>query len=236
MDRRDSLKSLLVGSLAGGLLINGCTPAEEVVSTTPEKAGEEKHYGRTPKEKKRDTDLMSDKFFSEHELATVAVLCDIILPANDEFGSATDAGVHEFIEFMSKDMPRHQLPLRGGLMWLDNRSNNKFGLEFKSCTDDQQKSLLDEIAYPDKAAPEVQQGVKFFSLMRDLTLSGYYTTQEGFKDLGYKGNTPNVWDGVPQDVLDKHGMKYEEEWLAKCLDPETRNEIAQWDDDGNLLT
>lgn len=45
----------------------------------------------------------------------------------------------------------------------------------------------------------------------------------------------NVWDGVPQDVLDKHGLAYEEEWLAKCVTPEQREEVAKWDDEGNLL-
>lgn len=234
MDRRDSLKSLLVGSLAGGLLINGCAPGKEAPEV--QEKPEEKAYGRTPKEKEYDQKLMSEVFFSEHELATVAVLCDLILPANEEFGSATDAGVPEFIEFMAKDLPRHQLPIRGGLMWLDNRSNKKFNLEFKSCPEEEQKNILDEIAYPEQASPEVEQGVKFFSLMRDLTLSGYYTTQMGIQDLGYKGNTPNVWDGVPEDVLKEHGMKYEEEWLAKCLDPDTRNDVAQWDEEGNLIS
>jgi hypothetical protein len=224
MDRRDSLKSLLVGSLAGGLIINGCKPGEEPIAA------------ETPKEKELDIKLNSEQFFSNHELETIAVLCDLILPANDNFGSATDAGVPEFIEFISKDIPKHQMPLRGGIMWLDNRSNRSNNLEFKSCSEEQQKTLLDEIAYPDQANPEVMQGVIFFTLMRDLTLSGYYTTKMGIDDLGYKGNSPNVWDGVPQDVLDKHGMKYDEEWLAKCMDPATRNEIAVWDDEGNLIS
>lgn len=235
MDRRDSLKSLLVGSLAGGLIINGCKPGEEPVVTTPVKA-EGNKYGRTPKEKELDAKLNSRQFFSNHEIETIATLCDLILPANDKFGSATDAGVPDFIEFMSKDIPSHQIPLRGGIMWLDHRSNKFFNLEFKACTEEQQKTLLDEIAYPDQAKPEVEQGVKFFTLMRDLTLTGYYTSKMGIEDLGYKGNSPNVWDGIPQDVLDKHGMKYDEEWLAKCMDPATRNDIAVWDDDGNLIS
>jgi hypothetical protein len=235
MDRRDSLKSLLVGSLAGGLIINGCKPGEEPIVTAPVKT-DEKKYGRTPKEKELDAKLNSQQFFSNHEMETIAILCDLILPANDKFGSATDAGVPEFIEFMSKDIPRHQLPLRGGIMWLDHRSNKTFNLEFKACSEQQQKVLLDEIAYPDQAEPEVEQGVKFFTLMRDLTLTGYYTSKMGIDDLGYKGNSPNVWDGIPQDVLDKHGMKYDEEWLAKCMDPATRNDIAVWDDDGNLIS
>ena len=233
MDRRDSIKSLLVGSLAGGMLINGCAP--EAKEDNKKENLAENHYGRTPEEKERDAKLKAKQFFNEHELTTIAVLCDIILPANDQFGSAKDAGVPEFIEFMVKDLPYHQLPVRGGLMWLDNRSNRQFGKEFKACSNDEQIKIIDEIAYPDKASPEVEQGVKFFSLMRDLTLTGYYTTKMGLKDLGYQGNAPNVWDGVPQEVLDKHGLAYDEEWLAKCIDQSTRDKIAEWDNEGNLI-
>jgi len=233
MDRRESMKSMLVGTLAGGLVINGCAPSGELSSQDiPPKTA---LYGRTLAEIARDQKLLGDNFFSKHELESIAVLCDLILPASGDFGSANDAGVPEFIAFIAKDMKYHQLPLRGGLMWLDNRANKKFGTSFKSCTGPQHKELLDEIAYPDKATPEVGQGVRFFNLMRNLTLTGYYTTKMGIDALGYKGNSPNVWDGVPEDVLSEHGLAYDEEWLAKCIDQQTRNEIAQWDDNGNLL-
>jgi len=233
MDRRDSIKSLLAGSLAGGLLLNGCTPeTKETEKKEVESTGD---YGRTPEEKERDAKLHAERFFNEHELGTIAVLCDIILPANDKFGAATDAGVPEFVEFMVKDLPYHQLPIRGGLMWLDNKSNKQFEKEFKACSNEEQISIIDEIAYPDKAAPEVEQGVKFFSLMRNLTLTGYYTTKMGIEDLGYQGNVANIWDGVPKEVLEKHGLAYEEEWLAKCIDQSKRADVAQWDDEGNLI-
>lgn len=235
MDRRDSIKSLLVGSLAGGLLINGCTPETKEPKTKVVSETGTGDYGRTPEEKERDARLNAEQFFNEHEVTTIAILCDIILPVKDQFGSATDAGVPDFIEFMAKDLPRHQLPIRGGLMWLDNKSNKQFGKEFKACSDEQQIAMVDEIAYPDKATSETEQGIKFFSLMRDLTLTGYYTTKMGLDDLGYKGNVANVWDGVPQEVLDQHGLAYEEAWLAKCIDQKTRDKIAQWDDNGNLI-
>ena len=234
MDRRDSIKSLLAGSLAGGLILNGCAP--EVKEETQKELPSTGDYGRTSEEKERDAKLQSEQFFNEHELETIAVLCDIILPANEKYGAATDAGVPEFVEFIVKDLPYHQLPIRGGLMWLDNKSNKQFGKEFKSCTEEQQITIVDEIAYPDKAAPEVEQGVKFFSLMRNLTLTGYYTTKMGLEDLGYKGNVANVWDGVPDDVLEKHGLSYDEEWLSKCIDQSKRADIAKWDDEGNLIS
>ena len=235
MDRRDSLKSLLVGSVAGGLVLKGCTPAEQE-SAPQSQTSEVGNYGRTPKEKARDEKLLSEQFFTEDELATVAILCDIILPAEADVGSATDAGVPEFIEFMAKDMPRHQLPLRGGVMWLNNQTNRRFNKDFSKCSEQEQISIIDEIAYPDQAPESMKQGVAFFSLMRNLTLTGYYTSEMGSKDLGYVGNRPNVWDGVPQEVLDELNMSYDPKWIARCVDQDKRMDIAQWDDKGNLIT
>ncbi len=233
MERRESLKSMFVGSLAGGILIQGCGPeVQEAIQQPATTQG----YGRTKEEKLRDEKLMQEVFFETQELETLAVLCDIILPSNAQFPSATDVGVPDFMEFIVKDLPSHQLPIRGGLMWLDNRSNRLFQKVFKACSEEEQKALCDEIAFPDRKDPELQPGIRFFSLVRNLTLTGYFTTKEGIDDLGYKGNTTQIWDGVPQDVLDDLGLAYDETWLAKCVDQTKRNEIAKWDDEGNLLT
>jgi len=233
MDRRETIKSMLVGGIAGGLILTACSPEEAEkkklagTSTGP--------YGRTEKEKEYDAQVMGGSFFNAHELATVAVLCDLILPATAKAGSAIDAGVPEFIDFIVKDITSHQLPLRGGMMWLDHRSVKLYSQVFMECSVEQQKSLLDEIAYPDNVTPELEPGVNFFNLMRNLVLTGYYTTRIGLDDLGYQGNTPNVWDGVPGDVLVKHGLSYDKEWLAKCVDQDKRNVLARWDEEGNLI-
>jgi hypothetical protein len=237
MDRRESMKSLLIGTMAGGVLLEGCAPEGADTSTMPLVKPEDKgKYGRTVAEKERDQKLLSSRGFSETELATIAILCDLILPPTATAGGALDAGVPEFIDFIAKDIPSQELPIKGGIMWLESRCNNAFGLPFSKLTDAQRKSILDEIAYPEEAAPEASPGVAFFSRMRNLTLTGYYTTKMGIEELGYKGNQPNVWDGVPQEVLDEHGMAYDEAWLAKCVDPSKREDIAEWDDQRNLLT
>ncbi|MNL88802.1 hypothetical protein D3C87_2187440 [compost metagenome] len=67
--------------------------------------------------------------------------------------------------------------------------------------------MLDLIAYPKKVKPGMEQGVAFFNLMRDLTASGFFTTEMGVKDLGYAGNTPNKWEGVPEDVVKQYNFK-----------------------------
>ena len=69
-----------------------------------------------------------------------------------------------------------------------------------------------------------------------LCMTGYFTSAIGIEELGYVGNSPNVWDGVPQDVLDDHGLAYDPEWVTKCVDQEKRNDTAQWDEQGNLIS
>lgn len=241
MDRRDSLKTLLMGSLGAGMLI---TDVEAETNAASEAAKQFKllanaegnwDYGRTQKEKERDEELFSRQFFTDHELTTIAVLCDLILPATNTAGSATDAEVPAFIEFIAKDMSYLKTPLRGGLMWLDNHSKKLHKKTFADLNEVQQKAILDTIAYPETEEDVLKPGISFFREMRNLTLTGYYTTEMGYNDLGYEGNTPNVWDGVPEDVLKDHGLSYEEEWLTKCIDQDTRTEIAKWDEEGNLL-
>lgn len=239
MKRRDSLKTLLIGTIGGATIgaASGCQP-ETTTTTEATTSDEPGLYGRLPEEIERDKKIMAAEYLNEHELATIAVLCDIILPATDTAGSANDAEVPAFIEFIVKDISDHQLPMRGGLMWLDIESNRRFNKAFKDCTPEEEIQIVEDIAYPDpdNKKPEMAPGIKFFDLMRNLTLTGYYTTKMGFDDLGYTGNYPNTWDGVPAEVLAKHEVDYEPEWLAKCVDQSKRMDIAQWDEEGNLLT
>ena len=238
MKRRDSLKTLLVGTIGGATLttIPSCKtePTEETIKTNPSGL-----YGRTPAEIEHDKKVNAEVYLNEHELATIAVLCDIILPATEEVGSATEAEVPEFIDFIVKDLPTYyQLPVRGGLMWLDTEAKSRFDKEFIACSNEEQIRIIDDIAYPDpdNEKPEMGPGISFFNVMRNLTLTGYYTTRMGFDDLGYTGNFANTWDGVPAEVLAEHDVDYDEEWLAKCVDQSKRLEIAEWDEEGNLLT
>lgn len=232
MDRRDTIKSMLVGSLSGGLLLTACNPADQESIDAAQNDG----YGRTAKEKIHDDKLHSEVFFQPHEIATIAALCDLILPKSATAVSATEAGVPAFIEFISKEIESHQVKIRGGLMWIDHRAMTMHQNAFKDCSPLQQQQLLDEIAWPERAAEEVSQGVSFFTLMRNLVVTGYYTSELGLKDLGYQGNTPNIWDGVPEDVLLAHGLAYEPEWLAKCVNQDKREVVAEWDAEGNLQT
>jgi hypothetical protein len=208
MDRRDLLKYMALSPLAAGGLLTGADAQAGELEALPPLATDFLN-GRSPEEQDRDAALAQQKFFSEAELKTIGQLAELIIPADDKSGGATEAGVPAFIEFMAKDQPNLQTPLRGGLRWLDNQATKQFGKLFVDCADAQKTALLDQIAYPELAKPEMKPGVSFFNLMRGLTATGYFTTEIGFKYLDYRGNKPNVWDGVPQEVLDKYGLKYD---------------------------
>lgn len=206
MNRRDTLKAIGLGTVSTGLLLGGCKPGEKTATDTTS-AKTEAVPGRMPEEVERDKKLKAETYFTEHEMATITVLADIIIPKDEKSGSASDAKVPDFIEFIVKDIPNHKLPMRGGLRWVDMYCLNHYGKTFIACSHAQQIELIDQIAYPNKAKAEMQQGVAFFNRMRDLTASGFYSTEMGTKDIGYIGNAPNKWEGVPLDVLKQYGME-----------------------------
>jgi gluconate 2-dehydrogenase gamma chain len=218
MDRRKSIKALIMGTVSTGVLVEACKQADTKIAAAPE-VTPGTNYDRTPEELAKFHQLMSDKYFTDDELATITVLADIIIPKDDVSGSASEAGVPAFIEFIVKDMPDHQTPMRGGLRWLDLQCLNRFDKPFKDCSSQQQMTLVDLIAWPERAKgkPELAQGVAFFNRMRNLTATGFFTSQMGVKDLGYMGNQPHQWNGVPDEVLKQYGLAYTEKELKECV-------------------
>jgi hypothetical protein len=147
------------------------------------------------------------KFFSAHEYATIAVLVDLILPKDERSGSATDAGVPEFMDFMMTDQPNRQTAMRGGLAWLDLECQDRFDKLFLDCADAERAKVLDDIAWPRTAKPELAAGVAFFNSFRDLTASGFWSSKMGVEDLKYMGNTMVAeWKGCPEEALKKLGL------------------------------
>jgi len=120
MDRRKSLKLIAGSALAGGAALAGCNTEEAKKPDAPVVAEPKFGLDRSPDELKYEKELLAKgKFFSEHEIATITVLADIIVPKDNVSGSASDAGVPAFIDFIVQDMPQHQIPMQGGLRWLD---------------------------------------------------------------------------------------------------------------------
>ena len=147
------------------------------------------------------------KFFTAHEFATVTLLADIIIPKDERSGSSSEAGVPEFIDFTMTDRPNLQTQMRGGLRWLDTTCRKRFEKEFVDLAAADRTTILDAIAYPKKAAPEMSQGAAFFTTLRNVVATGFYTSKIGIGDLGYMGNVPTVWNGCPQECLDRLGVK-----------------------------
>ncbi len=216
MDRRKSIKALAIGTISTGVFVEACKTKEE--KTVAKEAKAEGGINRMPEEKANDDALRNaSKFFTDAEMATITVLADIIIPKDEVSGNASDAKVPEFIELIVHEKTEHQIPLKGGLRWLDLECIDRYGKAFTDCTQQQQTEMVDMIAYPKKAKPEMAPGVRFFSLMRNLTATGFYTSQIGVKDIGYMGNVPNNWNGVPDDVLKQYGLAYTEKELKECV-------------------
>ena len=196
MNRRETIKMMAAAPIAAGF--SWTQHDADVARENLNKAAE-------------NGDSFEPAFFTEHELKTVNVLVDLIIPADERSGSATEAGVPAFMDFMLMDRTNLQLPMRGGLAWIDVQSRKMFAKPFIECTETQQKELLDLIAYPDIATPDVSQGVNFFSSFRDFTASGFWSSKVGVDDLKYMGNTfVAEWKGCPTEVLDHLGVSYED--------------------------
>ncbi|HXF94955.1 MAG TPA: gluconate 2-dehydrogenase subunit 3 family protein [Gemmatimonadales bacterium] len=151
------------------------------------------------------------KFFTLHEWETVRVLVDLVIPPDERSGGATEAGVPEFMDFMMQDRPSLQTPMRGGLAWLDTECRERFGKTFVECGDRERRAVLDDIAWPRRARPELSHGVAFFNGFRDLTASGFWSSRMGIEDLQYLGNrfVPE-WRGCPPEALRKLGVSYDD--------------------------
>lgn len=216
MDRRKSLKTMAVGALATGVLLEACKDEEKKPGITAKDGNNAVTIDRHPDETARYNELMAKTFFTAEEMAVITILVDIIIPRDEVSGSASEAGVPQFMEFIVKDMPHYQVPMRGGLRWLEVQALKRFSKSFKDCSEAERLQIVDDIAYPEKAKPEMAQGVAFFNTMRNLTATGFYTSQIGMKDIGYVGNTPNKWNGVPDDVLKQYGVAYSERELKEC--------------------
>lgn len=195
MDRRTSIKLAL---LAPPALAAGCTWTKNDVDSAHRRADAAKAAGYPDRR----------VFFTDHEDATVRVLADLVLPADDRSPAASALGVPAFMDFMIDEQKGLQVPIRGGLAWLDAHTRRRTGKPFVEATEAERRRVLDEIAYPDDAAPEVAHGVAFFNRFRDLVASGFWTTKEGMADLGYVGNVAvHEWTGAPEAEMRRLGLE-----------------------------
>jgi gluconate 2-dehydrogenase gamma chain len=191
MQRREAVELLLVGPIAAGLEWTGA----DVLRA----AGRVRDAARAA--------AFEPKFFTAHEWETVRILVDLVIPKDERSGSATDAGVPEFMDFMLQERESMRMPMRGGLAWLDTECRERFGKSFVQCAEPERRAVLDDIAWPGKARPELSHGVAFFNSFRDLTASGFWSSRMGIEDLRYIGNQfVAQWNGCPPEALRKLGL------------------------------
>ncbi|MGO8815945.1 MAG: gluconate 2-dehydrogenase subunit 3 family protein [Terriglobia bacterium] len=199
LNRRDLLKAAMVA------------PTAALVQLTPALAAAPPSSGAPSAE-------YTPKVFNPRQWKTLQVLSDLIIPADERSGSATAAGVPEFIDdWLSLNGVMQKTELLGGLTWIDMECNRQFSHDFADCSETQQKQILDRIAYPAKAAPDDSGAVAAFGHIRDLVLGGFYSSKIGIEDLGYQGNKMlESWDGCPESATTRLGVDYSnwEHWKS----------------------
>jgi gluconate 2-dehydrogenase gamma chain len=180
ISRRNILKTLTMGAMAGSVL-----------RVIPAQAAEYAHHMVATEKAATTAGVYAPKFFSPLQYKTLQALCQTIIPADGESGGAKEAGAPEFIDLLTSENPKYQLRLGGGLMWLDAECSDRYGKPYLDCLPEQQKEILDLIAYIKhaKTDPAVSQGVEFFAFLREMTADGFFTSEIGIKYLGYVGNT-----------------------------------------------
>jgi gluconate 2-dehydrogenase gamma chain len=193
LNRRSLLKIISAAPVAAGIALSDAEAQQA-----------HQHAQAARQTARRTGAAFKPKFFTPQEYQTVRVLADLIIPKDERSGSATDAGVPEFMDFIMIDMPPRQVPMRGGLAWLDQESNRRFDKTFVAATDAQRREILDDLATSEEIKPGLSYGQAFFRSFRDLTSSGFWTSKMGIDDLGYIGNTfVPEWTGCPPEVLKK---------------------------------
>jgi hypothetical protein len=192
------------------LALIGVVPLAAALGTTPDAVERAVQGAQQAAQQSKQGVPFKPKFFSAQEWRTVRILADIVIPRDEHSGSATDAAVPEFMDFTMVDRPSMQTQMRGGLRWLDNESVDRFAVKFADATSAQRIAIVEDIAWPEKAKPELSQGVAFFNFFRDLTAGGFWSSKIGVKDIGYIGNTfVAKWDGCPPEANERLGVSHD---------------------------
>ena len=151
------------------------------------------------------------RFFTARERRIAGVLADDIIPRDERSGSATEAGVLDYIDFhmsVPETSDDARVQMHGGLRWIDNESRKRFGVGYDRAKAEQRHQILDEISVPaSQAKAELRYGVTFFNNFRNQVGAGFFSSAMGWKDLRFMGNVFNPnWNGCPEPALRKLGV------------------------------
>ena len=195
MNRRDMLASIAAGAAALAIPREGLEAAAAHAHDAVMAEEQAQQQGQQPAP-------YVPRNFTVDEYRLVRLLVDYVIPRDARSGSATQAGVPQFMDFILGEYPGNRTWMKDGLAWVNAECRRRFDHGFISCTEPQRRELLDAIAFPRKALEEDRPGVEFFNRFRNLTSSGFWTSRMGIADLGYQGNRPVAqWVGTPPNVL-----------------------------------
>jgi gluconate 2-dehydrogenase gamma chain len=178
IDRRNLLKTL------------AAVPASALIRLIPRQTAEAVHNTVEEAKARATAGAYRPRFFNEHEYATLQALCQAIIPPDGRWGGAVEAGASEFIDLLTSENEEYQQRLGGGIIWLDATCQKRFDDVYLKCSPSEQKEILDLIAYRANGEkdPSLSPGIGFFSLLRELTADGFFTSKIGIEYLGYTGN------------------------------------------------
>ena len=198
MDRRDALKVLAVGPLAA---LTWTRVDEDMASRKVEASLDSQ---QTP------------AFFNAQEWRTIRVLVDDIIPRDERSGSAAEARVPEFMDFILNDGSQgNRTNMRNGLTWLDQESRRRFSKAYADAAPAERIRILDDIAFPARATDTLRANASWFNSVRNLTAAGFFSSRVGYRDLGYTGGVAVPrWTGATPAMMQKLGLSYAE-WDRK---------------------
>jgi gluconate 2-dehydrogenase gamma chain len=178
--RRELLQGIAVTALAGPLSAAAAQTVHHSVAQEAANSG----------------GVYRPKVLTPHEFAALQKLCELIVPG------ASKGHAAEFIDLLSSQNPDMAFIYTGGIAWLDQAIERTGNATFLAAPPDDQKALLDKIAYLRNATPDLAAGVRFFAWVRRMTVDAYYTSAAGIEELGYLGNKASNEFKAPQGAID----------------------------------
>ena len=211
IDRRQALK--WIGAAAAAAAIFPHASAQDKLPRPASTAPGGQRIGTDPVLNKNYVpgDLWPLTLTSKQRKAA-ASLTDLILPPNNPGDKLpSQLGVQEFIdEWISSpyDETLNDRPvITEGLDWLDAEAQRRFQKDFADLAEPQKCAIADDICGKTAVKKEFKSAQNFFGRFRYLAASGYYTTPQGWKDVGYVGNVPTVnFDGPTPEALKHLGL------------------------------
>src|SRR6187397_1756667 len=138
---------------------------------------------------------------SPQQFRTLERLTDLIIPVENDKPGALQAGVPMWIDALINVNTELRTRYEAGLAWIDSAMTGQGG-DFISATGAQQTALLDVIAFTENRTADNAPGVDFFTLLRRMTVDGFFTSEAGIRDINPAGRPPRSAFVVPQESVD----------------------------------